>query len=408
MDELHRYLKSLGIPIMQPKIDSASPEPPHPAPFPNSQSIHHPFGTVYVINENTSSPKTNPLKIPGEIIKWSGFKHQDENFSISDFLFVDVETSGEYGGAGVICFLVGIGKVSDQEIHLSQYLILHPEDELAQLIELEKIFLSAKGFLTYNGKSFDLPLLDSRFQYHQIPLPTREGLHIDLLLLSRKIWKNHSPNRALRTMEATVLGIERSVEDVPGWLIPSLFRDFLLTKDASFLNPVLYHNKMDVLSMVHLYFHIADLFTNPLERSKENAEIHFCLASFYQSIGEIDRAIEAFETCLPYLPEASQRIALSENLASLYKHQKRYQNAIEKWQEAASLGSLSAHLELAKYYEHLQKDLNTARRWVEAASKLLEDNKKMDRFTRTKWQTELQYRLDRLNKKSFPRQNERK
>jgi uncharacterized protein YprB with RNaseH-like and TPR domain len=396
MNEIHRYLTSLGIPLPRLETDIKAPATPHPITLPNSQGIHHPFGSVYLIQETISLPdKEFPSKVPPEIIKWSCLKHQDENFSIEELLFIDVETSGEYGGAGVVCFLVGIGRVSANALHLSQVLILHPEDELAQLIELEKIFLSAKGFLTYNGKSFDLPLLHARFQFHQIPVPVQKGLHIDLLLLSRKIWKNHSPNRTLRAMEATVLGINRSLEDIPGWQIPSIYRDFLLTRDESFLTPVLYHNKMDVLSMVFLYFHIVDLFAHPIEGSKENAEVYFGLASFYQSIGEIERAIEAFETCQPLPLEESQRINLSMNLGLLYKKQKRYQKAIKHWQEAARLGSLPAYLELAKYYEHLGKDPNKARNCIEAALKALEE-KKIDRFERLKWERELQYRLERV------------
>lgn len=401
MNELHRYLNSLGIPLPQAQTDTKTSASPHQTPLPNSQVIDSPFGSVYLLEEKITIPnKGLPSTVPPEIVKCSDVKHQDENFSIDELLFIDVETSGEYGGAGVICFLVGLGRVIENAIHLSQVLILHPEDELAQLIQLEKIFLSAKGFLTYNGKSFDLPLLQARFQFHQIPVPTRYSLHIDLLLLSRKIWKHHCPNRTLRSMEATVLGIERAVEDIPGWMIPSIYRDFLLTQDASFLTPVLYHNKMDVLSMVYLYFHIVDLLGHPMDGLQETAEVFLGLASFFQSIGEVNRAIEAFETCQPLLLEESQRITFSENLGSLYKKQKRYQQAIKNWQEAARLGSLSAHLELAKYYEHLEKDPNQARQWVEVALKVLAE-KKIDRFERLKWEKELQYRLERLKRKKL-------
>ena len=124
--------------------------------------------------------------------------------------------------------------------------------------------------------------------------------------------------------------------------------------------------------------HIVDLFARPIEGLKEKAEVYFGLASFYQSIGEVERAIEVFEACQPLLLEDSQRINLSENLGSLYKKQKLYQKAIETWQEAARLGSLSAYLELAKYYEHLGKDPNTARKWVEAALKVLAEKSSTD------------------------------
>ncbi|PWH17238.1 MAG: hypothetical protein DDG59_08350 [Anaerolineae bacterium] len=398
MDEIHRYLKSLGIPLAQPAPQSNLPRISQPATLPNSRMINHPFGSVCVIVENI--PLTDPARsfeIPVEIIQWLGLKKPNPRFSVEDFLFIDVETSGEYGGAGVLCFLVGVGRISNRAVQLSQYLLLHPEDELAQLLELEKILLSAKGFMTYNGKSFDLPLLQARFQFHHIPSPLHEGLHIDLLQLTRKIWKNHSPNRALRTMEATVLGIQRAVDDIPGWMIPSIYRDYLLTQDTSFLTPILYHNKMDVLSLAYLYLHIADLFSHLIEPTPENAPTYFRLANFYQSIGETKRAILAYEACQPYLLDEDQSLHTLETLGHLYKKEKSYRNAVDQWQKAAQLGSLSAHLELAKYYERIEKDPTTAETWIRAALNVL-DHAKLNHFERSKWQKELQYRLERLGR----------
>lgn len=403
MDDLHRYLSSLGISQSRQELSSHHQRSPNPPPFPNATAITNPYGTVYLIHEVFPiTEKIHSFGIPAEIQKWTGIQNPTQFLAIEDFLFVDIETTGTYGGAGVICFLVGIGQLMPNELHLSQYLILHPEDELAQLMELEKIFLSAKGIMTYNGKSFDLPLIQSRYQFHQIPLPTTDLLHIDLLHLARRIWKHHLPSRTLRTMEASLLGIQRKIDDIPGWMIPDIYRDFLLSQDASFLTPVLSHNRMDVFSLAHLYLHITNFFTRPPENLPQNAEIFFQLANFYQSIGETAQAIEAYLTCRPHLQEESKRLSILENLAFLYKKQKEYAQAEETWREAASLGSLKAHLELIKYYLHIKKDVNQARLWVEAALKLLE-TKNMDRFERAKWQSELQYRLERLNKTSFSR-----
>lgn len=402
MDELNRHLRSLGIFQASQEVNSPQPKPIQQLPSPSATTVTNPYGTIYLIHEITPvTVEIHSPEIPPEIQKWLGIKNFVEPFLIEDFLFVDVETSGAYPGAGVICFLVGIGQLLKNEIRLSQYLILHPEDELAQLIALEKIFLTAKGLMTYNGKSFDLPLLQSRFQFHQIPIPTKNLWHIDLLHLSRRFWKNHLPSRTLRSMEAHLLGIDRSVDDIPGWMIPAIYRDFLVTQDASFLSPVLYHNKMDVLSLVQLYLHIVRLFRVPLQYSPENAETLFSLAKFYQSIGESTKAIDAYSAgrhCLDGLP----KIHLLENLADLHKKQKHLEEAVMAWQEAANLGSLSSHLELAKYYEHIKKDSLQAKLWVEAAMRIL-NTKKMDRFERAKWQSELQYRLERLNKSKSSR-----
>lgn len=401
MDDLQRYLQSLGIPQPKREVNPHYPRPIQQVPFPNATAITNPYGFVYLIHETLPTAGTlQSREIPPEILKWLGIETLVEPFVNEDFLFFDVETSGAYPGAGVICFLVGIGQLLENEIRLSQYLILHPEDEFAQLTQLEEIFLTVKGLMTYNGKSFDLPLLQSRYQFHQIPLPTKNLLHIDLLHLSRKIWKNHLPSRTLRIMEAHLLDIERSVDDIPGWMIPAIYRDFLVTRDASFLLPVLYHNKMDVFSLIHLYLHIAQLFVHLPVVSPDNAETIFQLANFYQSIGESTKAINAYSACRNCL-EGPSKIHLLENLALLYKKQKHFEEAVKAWQEAANLGSLNAHLELAKYYERIKKDPIQAKLWVEAALTIL-DTRKMDRFERTKWQSELQYRLERINKsKSF-------
>ncbi|MCX8062055.1 MAG: ribonuclease H-like domain-containing protein [Anaerolineales bacterium] len=406
MNELKRYLKSLGIPLSESEqeIRSQYHKYPDQVPFPNTMTLKNRYGKVYLLHETIPLELERDIdscEIPIEIQKWLKLQSSTERLAIEDFLFIDVETSGEYGGVGVICFLVGIGRITKNELHLFQYLILHPEDEFSQLAELEKIFLSAKGIVTYNGKSFDLPLLQSRFQFHQIPLPTSDLLHIDLLHLSRRIWKNHLPSRTLRAMEATVLGIERSVNDIPGWMIPSIYRDYLLSQDASFLIPVLYHNKMDVYSLARLYLHIAGLFIHPMECTIENAGLIFRLANFYQSIGEITRAIDFYTACLPKLSDECHRLELLDSLGLLYKKQKQFEKAEETWKVAASLGSINAHLELAKYNERLKKDYLIARLWIESAIKLLE-KKEMDRFERSKWKAELQFRLESLTKSKLP------
>ncbi len=395
MDELQRFLNSLGIPFNKRDTPSFS-KSPQQIPIPNCTEINNRYGTVYRIHEFIPGAKEQIVsEIPAEIIKWLKTHSNVDPLALNDFFFVDVETSGDYGLAGVLCFLIGIGKLDQNGIHLSQYLILHPEDEFAQLWEVEKAFLTAKGLITYNGKSFDLPLLQSRFQYHHIPLPLQDLIHIDLLHLSRKIYKNHPPNRALKSMEAKVLGVERKVEDIPGWMIPSIYRDFLLTQDFSFLLPILYHNKMDVTSLVYLYDHTVKLITE-LEKPSTNIEICFNIADFFVSIGNIDRAIAIYQNCWSAEMEEGQEIVCLEKLGGLYKKQKLYDQANHYWHEAAKKGSLIAHNELIKYHLR-EKNLSSARFWAQKAQCIIE-TKAMDRFDRMKWQAELKILLARLDK----------
>ncbi len=399
MEDIRQYLSSLGIHIQKQVGNTKSKHNTQSISLANSIALSNHSGSVFVIRELLPSPASSRFsQIPSELRKWLGIQQETEPLFINDFLFIDIETSGEYGGAGVLCFLIGIGQQTERGFFLSQYLLSHPENELAQLLEIESVLLSAKGIITYNGKSFDIPLLQSRFQYHKIPLPTRDLVHLDLLHLTRKIYRRHSPNRMLKTMEATILGIERATDDVPGWMIPSLYRDFLLTNDSSFLSPVLYHNKMDVHSLLHLYNHITHLIAEGIKQPNEDLDIYLNLADFYQSIGDFERAIEGYQHCLTKAKETAFEIQLLERLATIYKKQHRYDEAYRNWRQAAEKGSLRAHVELANHHSRIEKDPKSARYWLETATTLL-DTISLDRFDRMKWQSELRSRLDRISKK---------
>jgi hypothetical protein len=148
--------------------------------------------------------------------------------------------------------------VKTHAVEVAQLMMRTLSEERAMLVELVSQCQKARVVITYNGAAFDLPMIRSRLAFHSIPDPFLEMIHIDLLPVTRKLWKNTLPSRSLSHLEMTMLGVSRSQEEVPGYLIPQIYFDYLRTGDARPLLGVLYHNEMDILSLAGLFNYLAD------------------------------------------------------------------------------------------------------------------------------------------------------
>jgi tetratricopeptide (TPR) repeat protein len=178
--------------------------------------------------------------------------------------------------------------------------------------------------------------------------------NIDLLHLARRLWRERLPSRTLLNLEAQILGFTRTEEDVPSWVIPQLYIDYLHTDDARLIKNIFYHNAKDILSMVTLYNHI----TNLLAVDLANEELPEIVIS--ESIGRLEDAARIYQQSLnSHLPE-SVYLQILKKLSSLYKRLGDWSNAVILWKQAAKAGQVYAHIELAKYYEHREHDYNSA------------------------------------------------
>lgn len=174
-------------------------------------------------------------------------------------LFLDTETTG-LGGAGAMAFLVGLAWFEGSgQLVLEQLLLREPADEPALLCHLSRRLDHASVLVTYNGKTFDMPLLSSRFVMNRLPHP-RVPPHLDLLHVARRLHKSRLGQCRLVSLESGVLGFERG-PDVPGEEIPPLYSHYLRTGQASVLWPVVEHNAWDVMSMAAL----TGLYGEPVE-----------------------------------------------------------------------------------------------------------------------------------------------
>ena len=331
---------------------------------------------------------------------------QDERLatlSVEDFVFLDTETTG-LRGAGTIAFLVGAAyfdrdRSGHQAFIVRQYFLRDHGDESAMLYLLSELLEKRTGLVTFNGRSFDLPLLDTRYLMNRLDGMVGDLLerpHIDLLPPSRRLWRRRLGSCSLGSLEQNLLGLQRSQEDVPGWAIPALYLDYLRSGDARELLRVFYHNRIDMLSMVTLAGRIIRQFSKP--QPDDFPLDLLSLARWQNALGLNDTAEEYLRMAVAQdLPLELYQQALHQ-LSSILKRNGRRDEAVQLWQQLAvtSIDDVDAHVELAKHFEWWQQDLDTARQWTRAALALAET-----------WQTantvivqdKLQHRLTRLERK---------
>lgn len=343
-----------------------------------------------------------PLSPPSSlepISKWVG-DAKLRQLPIEKFAYMDTETTGLSGGTGTYTFLVGVGYFQDGEFKLKQFFLRDPGEESAQLSALESFLAPISALVSYNGKAFDLPRLKTRYIHHHWPPPFQNTTHVDLLHLSRRLWKSHLSSCTLGDIEYHILGFERTEEDVPGWQISDLFFDYLQTQNPLPLRRIFYHNEMDVLSMVALFHRIITLLNNPNPENVDHPGEMLSIGEFYADIGELDRAKAVLDKTLENgVLEPNLRQQAIQSLSFIHKRQGDYHPAVRLWKEAAKHGQIYAHLELAKYFEHREKAYQEAIHWTLSAMSLVDEGDSATAHKDSSLCGDLKYRLDRLKKK---------
>ena len=314
------------------------------------------------------------------------------------FVFFDTETSGLSGGTGTYAFMVGAGRFEGDEFVLAQFFLRDPSEEPAMLEAMAEFFAPADALVSYNGKSFDAPLLTTRYKLHGIPVPFEDYAHLDLLHLARRLWRDRLASRTLQSIEAHILGVERTSEEVPGYEIPYLYFDYLRDRDATPLKGVFYHNEVDILSLAALLNHAAAMLTDPFGEAVQHGLDVIAIAKLFEDLKEWDEAARLYEHGLQdSLPEEDFAKAV-KRLAVLQRRRGDVEEALKWWQQAAKDGHIYAYVELAKYYEHKAKDHALAENLTLQAFALV-NGSKLQAYERDHWIEELSHRLERIQRK---------
>lgn len=289
-----------------------------------------------------------------------------QDAAFHDFLFLDTETTG-LAGAGTLAFMVGTAFFEGEALVVRQYFLRDHGDEPAMLQLLVELLDQKAGLITFNGRSFDVPLLNGRFLMNRMLPPLDDLPHLDLLPPARRLWRARLGSCALSALEPSLLGHRRTQEDVPGWLIPSLYHDYLRTGDARELARVFYHNQHDMVSMVTLTSRVLRLFHAPAE--SEHPIDLFSVGKWQADLGLVETAEQNLRRAVKGdLPLDIYHQTL-HRLALLLKQTDRRAEAVPYWQQiaATSFDDVTAHVELAKYYEWHAVDIATAVQWTEQA-----------------------------------------
>lgn len=264
-------------------------------------------------------------------------------------IFLDTETTGLAGGTGTVAFLVGWIEVTAHAINLSQYIITAFAGEAAMLEAVVKALDAAPTLVTFNGKSFDQPLLTTRFRLHGIDHPVGRLHHADLLHPARRAFGRRWPNCRLQTCEHRLLAVRRH-NDIPGHEIPMVWFDLLRSGTTDALVQVISHNRVDLLSLAMLLPALDAVFCDPQAHAADVAAV----ARYWHARDEPARAIELM-TCQPNLTDA-ERI----DLARWYRQVDDWNAAVELWERGAVRHCCESLLNLAKFREHRQQDYASA------------------------------------------------
>jgi uncharacterized protein len=272
------------------------------------------FGRALIVDRRYESDRYHGTRRVGECELPDGdtLRLLDPSLPVPDgsgsrTLFIDLETTGLSGGAGTVAFLVGCGWFDMGAFQVRQFLLTSYASERALLSAVADCFDATSLLVTYNGKTFDVPMMETRWQFHRMPLPLESVRHFDMLHPARRLWRHRASDTnggaltdsddggcRLGTLERVLCEVRR-VGDVPGMDIPRRYFQFLRSGDARPLEPVLEHNRLDLISLAAVTAHAVELVEKGTERCRDAAEA-LALGKVYERAGCVDRALAAYET----------------------------------------------------------------------------------------------------------------
>ncbi|WCH49253.1 ribonuclease H-like domain-containing protein [Lysinibacillus sp. OF-1] len=332
--------------------------------------------------------------------KWQGaeFDHPYALDLQEPVLFFDTETTG-LKGVGTHIFLLGFLEVDEECFKLTQYILADPAHEAAFLFE-SKLWQKSATVITYNGKSFDWPQLETRWTLHQKTLPKlRAQRQIDLLHSSKRLWKNDMERLKLKSVEEEKLGFSR-IGDIPGHLAPIIYLDAVKSGIPDALMKVLLHNEWDLLSLITLYSHSTQLLFE--EDHEESAKTFTNIGKWYGDLKESTQSVRVLEKVTMQF-DALEAGNAQYYLALQHKKGKRYNEAIDSF--VASLHfveprtKLHALEQLAILYEHQMKDYDQALYYTQEGIRLIQNHEQWRIEQKQKWEISWEKRLHRLGNK---------
>ena len=354
------------------KIDRRYAAPPQPRPTPavempgaevaTAQGKHWEIEKAYPVHGSMETARLTDLP-PDLLQAISGglIPHAPPD----RIAFLDTETTGLAGGSGTVAFVTGVGRITPDGFVVRQFFLRDFDEEASALTALGEHLEAFDVLVTYNGKSFDQPLLETRYRMTRQRPPFARLVHLDLLYGARRLWKLRFESCRLVHLESEVLGVER-LGDVPGALIPALYFDYVRTKRPTPLEPVFEHNRLDIVSLACLTAIVPRAFHSPHDVDLAGTEMI--------GLGRWLLAAERFDDGLVLLRRAVARHIPDEllfralwDIAATEKKLERGVAAFHELTASPNPYRVMALEELAKHHEHVARDFPAALEFTLAA-----------------------------------------
>ncbi len=334
-------------------------------------------------------------------------------------VFIDLETTGLSGGAGTVAFLVGCGFFDLGAFQVRQFLLTSHSSERALLAAVADFFKDTELIVTYNGKSFDVPVMETRWLFHRLQMPLADVPHFDMVHPARRLWRPRAASKELdeggcrlATLERTLFNVNR-VGDVGGFEIPARFFRFLRSGDPRPLEGVLEHNRLDLVSLAAVMARGVELARSGYLACRDCSEA-LALGRIYERAALDDR-LRSRDGVMDHAASCYRRGAESRaadiraealyRLALWHRRERRFTEAAAIWREVVDLTEPRgvrrmlgmrglrrfAAEALAVHHEHRDRDLDSAR---ELALFALEEAEAGGRVA-----DGVRHRLARLNRK---------
>ncbi len=373
--------------------------------FPNGFVVENDYGLVF------NNQLHMRLDVPHGMIDLRGSLEPNNRYcqitgfndlKKSQLLAMDIETSGLSAEASAFVFMIGMGYFSDEEYIVDQLILADLSAEKAFLRQIELTYAKFKSLLTYNGRSFDQPMILNRARFHRLSLRGFDIPNLDLLHVVRRFWKQDLPNCRLATVEKEILKLTRGEEEVPGFMAPELYRAFLDSGDAESLRGVAYHNQIDVVSLSAFLLHLNRVARDPDPESADAKRFQRMekAIDFRRMLSNPDPAdVKAFCTSDTFTIINRRRIAEQLRIKGHFVEATR---VLESLYEE---GDCFAAEKLSLIYEQDLKDFDRALHWLEKSLDLLDADATIGIWSRKGKLERLQKRLRSINRKKG-RENE--
>lgn len=417
-----RRLQQLGVRRGRAGLATPPAPPPHPAAAPDlaahlaAEEVATPAGFCLVATHRYPAdearggwPLAAALAVQGAAAAACSRDRRLADFDFSQAAFLDTETSGLAGGAGTFAFMVGVGTFEAGGYVVRQVFMRSPAEERALLHVVSELLARCTGLVTFNGRSFDAPLLNTRYALQRQPSPLAELLHLDLLPAARQRWRLRLPSCALGALEQEILAMQRSQADVPGWLIPSIYQEYARSQGQprpevlGDMARVFYHNREDIVSMAPLAALLCAPFSlagAALPEASLPAADWLSLGRCYEELEWLEVGEAAYRRALEGALPAELRSLALRRLGGLLKRQERRAEAAAIWHDWVTSvpgPEVTPYEELAKHHEWQEPDLAAARKWtlwgLHTARQLSPGPAREEAVT------SLQHRLERLERK---------